>query len=162
MFSSFLLLLCFNLRPVKFPGAAHFTLRCGCSNNSENDSHRNRSNSNYGRSDDKVQNHNERNDRNNRANKANIDIKLDQYQLPVVALSFNFTQPNKNNIMNNIISTLSLSDVETLHHEWGHALHSLLSRTTFQHLSGTRGPTDFVEVWLGYGALLSFELIIIY
>jgi mitochondrial intermediate peptidase len=36
--------------------------------------------------------------------------------------------------------------VETLHHEWGHALHSLLSRTTFQHLSGTRGGVDFVEV----------------
>lgn len=35
--------------------------------------------------------------------------------------------------------------VETLHHEWGHALHSLLSRTAYQHLGGTRGPQDCVE-----------------
>ena len=124
---------------MKFPGAAHFTLRCGCSNNSENNSHRNRSNINYDSSDHKTNNY-------NKSSKTNINIKVDQYQLPVVALSFNFTPPNKNNMMNNVISTLSLSDVETLHHEWGHALHSLLSRTTFQHLSGTRGPTDFVEV----------------
>lgn len=41
---------------------------------------------------------------------------------------------------------LSLQDVETLHHEWGHVLHSVLSRTTFQHLSGTRTSLDFAEV----------------
>ena len=140
---------------MKFPGAAHFTLRCGCSNNSENNSHRNRSNSNYESesNDHKTNNY-------NKSSKTNINIKVDQYQLPVVALSFNFTPPNKNNMMNGIISTLSLSDVETLHHEWGHALHSLLSRTTFQHLSGTRGPTDFVEV-RNHNALLYLALIII-
>jgi intermediate peptidase len=36
-------------------------------------------------------------------------------------------------------------EVETLFHEFGHALHSLLSRTNFQHMSGTRASMDFVE-----------------
>eukprot|EP00814_Leptocylindrus_danicus_P022119 CAMPEP_0116006180 /NCGR_PEP_ID=MMETSP0321-20121206/1582_1 /TAXON_ID=163516 /ORGANISM="Leptocylindrus danicus var. danicus, Strain B650" /LENGTH=215 /DNA_ID=CAMNT_0003474699 /DNA_START=532 /DNA_END=1175 /DNA_ORIENTATION=+ len=40
---------------------------------------------------------------------------------------------------------LSHSEMETLFHEFGHALHSLLSRTSFQHLSGTRAAVDFVE-----------------
>ena len=62
------------------------------------------------------------------------------YQLPVVAL-----------VMNMGISTaggrvlVQHSDLETLLHEFGHALHSLLSRTTFQHLSGTRAAADFIE-----------------
>eukprot|EP00887_Chlorella_sp_A99_P005743 scaffold1.g5743.t1 len=41
---------------------------------------------------------------------------------------------------------LAHCEVETLTHEFGHALNSLLSRTHFQHLSGTRGPHDMVEV----------------
>jgi hypothetical protein len=36
---------------------------------------------------------------------------------------------------------LSLEQAETLWHEMGHALHSLLSRTHFQHLSGARRPS---------------------
>ena len=61
-------------------------------------------------------------------------------QLPVVALVFNFPAVNDGPPL------LSLGDLTTLFHEWGHALHSLLSQTTYQHLSGTRGPLDFVEV----------------
>jgi hypothetical protein len=41
---------------------------------------------------------------------------------------------------------MSHSELEVLFHEFGHALHSLLSKTQFQHLSGTRGAMDFVEV----------------
>merc|ERR1712159_905626 len=40
---------------------------------------------------------------------------------------------------------LPVSYATTFMHEIGHALHSLLSETTFQHLSGTRGAVDFVE-----------------
>ena len=109
-------------RPIKFPGAAHFSLRCGCSNTAQNFHNASQSKEN------------------------NVTVEKDQYQLPVVALSFNFVSKSTSNARNTL---LSLGDIETLHHEWGHALHSLLSRTTFQHLSGTRGATDFIEVWYG-------------
>lgn len=64
------------------------------------------------------------------------------YQTPVVALVCNFASAAA--VDDKIL--LSFSDYETLWHEFGHALHSLLSRTRFQHLSGTRVATDFVEV----------------
>jgi mitochondrial intermediate peptidase len=65
------------------------------------------------------------------------------YQLPIVALIFSFPRESGDNSL-----FLTTAQLENLYHEWGHALHSLLSRTKFQHLSGTRGPADFVEVHL--------------
>ncbi len=62
-------------------------------------------------------------------------------QLPVVALVFNFPASNSSQM-----PLLTLGDLTTFFHEFGHALHSVLSQTTYQHLSGTRGPLDFVEV----------------
>ncbi|CAJ1952196.1 unnamed protein product [Cylindrotheca closterium] len=56
------------------------------------------------------------------------------YQLPIVALVCNINEQGSTH-----------QDVETLFHEFGHAMHSLLSRTNFQHLAGTRGAMDFVE-----------------
>ena len=41
-------------------------------------------------------------------------------------------------------------------HEIGHAVHSLLSETQFQHLSGTRGTIDFVEPLTNW-QILSFK-----
>eukprot|EP00979_Chaetoceros_neogracilis_P016529 scaffold8391_cov267-Chaetoceros_neogracile.AAC.4 len=64
-----------------------------------------------------------------------------QYQLPIVALVTNISPP----IANSGTAVLSHSEVETVFHEFGHAMHSLLSRTSFQHLSGTRTAMDFVE-----------------
>jgi len=58
-------------------------------------------------------------------------------QEPVVALVGNIVGAS---------NTLSHAQVETIYHEFGHALHSLLSRTTYQHLSGTRGALDFAEI----------------
>jgi intermediate peptidase len=63
-----------------------------------------------------------------------------KYQTPIVALVCNFTKPAPHTP-----SLLNHSEVETLFHEFGHAMHSLLSRTEFQHLSGTRAQLDFVE-----------------
>ncbi|KAK9868504.1 hypothetical protein WJX84_007289 [Apatococcus fuscideae] len=57
------------------------------------------------------------------------------YQLPLVALSLSFGP-----------GPLSMRGLRTLFHEFGHVLNSLLSRTDFQHYSGTRGPLDMVEV----------------
>ncbi|PKU82983.1 mitochondrial intermediate peptidase [Dendrobium catenatum] len=49
-----------------------------------------------------------------------------QYQLPIVALVCNFPSSRRSSI-----SKLNHWDVETLFHEFGHALHSLFSRTVF-------------------------------
>ena len=39
-----------------------------------------------------------------------------------------------------------MDDVETLFHEFGHALHGLLSKAHYKSLSGTNTPRDFVEL----------------
>jgi thimet oligopeptidase len=62
------------------------------------------------------------------------------YQRPIVALICNFPPPSKDTP-----SLLSHSDVETLFHEFGHALHSILTRARFGRFSGTSVPRDFVE-----------------
>ena len=65
-----------------------------------------------------------------------------KYQLPIVVLVTGFRRPS----VKNGPTLLSFAETETLFHEMGHALHSVLSRTDFQHVSGTRVPMDFVEV----------------
>lgn len=59
------------------------------------------------------------------------------YQKPIVALVCNMNTGEA--------SFSSHQEVETFFHEFGHAMHSLLSRTSFQHMSGTRAAMDFVE-----------------
>lgn len=60
---------------------------------------------------------------------------------PVIINVGNFNKPTKDNP-----SLLSMDDVETLFHEFGHALHGLLSKARYQSLSGTNVPRDFVEM----------------
>ncbi len=63
-----------------------------------------------------------------------------KYQRPTVALVCNFPSPSKDRP-----SLLSHMDVETLFHEFGHAMHSILTRAKYGRFSGTSVPRDFVE-----------------
>lgn len=65
----------------------------------------------------------------------------EEFQLPVISLVCNF---DKNSAIGKCL--LSLNDVETLFHEMGHAMHSMLGRTSLHNISGTRCATDFVEL----------------
>ena len=58
---------------------------------------------------------------------------------PVVTNVTNFTRP-----AGEAPALLSLEEVETLFHEFGHALHRILSRVTYRSMSGV--PRDFVEL----------------
>ena len=60
---------------------------------------------------------------------------------PTIINVGNFTKPTADKP-----SLLSLDDVETLFHEFGHALHGLMSKATYHSLSGTNTPRDFVEL----------------
>jgi thimet oligopeptidase len=63
-----------------------------------------------------------------------------RYHRPVVALICNFPPPEEDRP-----SLLSHQEVETLFHEFGHALHSIFTRANHVRFSGTSVPRDFVE-----------------
>ena len=60
---------------------------------------------------------------------------------PHVSLVMNFTRPTETKP-----ALLTFDEVETFLHEFGHALHGMLSRCTYQSLSGTNVYRDFVEL----------------
>ncbi len=60
---------------------------------------------------------------------------------PVVSIACNFAPPSEKTP-----SLLSLQEVRILFHEFGHALHMLLSDVHYPSLSGTAVPRDFLEL----------------
>ena len=60
--------------------------------------------------------------------------------LPVVVNNLNVSQPGDGQP-----TLLTLDEVTTLFHEFGHALHGLFARVTYPHFAGTNVFRDFVE-----------------
>lgn len=60
---------------------------------------------------------------------------------PLVSIVCNFTKP-----IGNEPALLTFDEVTTLFHEFGHALHGLLSNVKYRSLSGTSVSRDFVEL----------------
>jgi thimet oligopeptidase len=63
-----------------------------------------------------------------------------KYQRPTCALICNFPTPTADHP-----SLMSHDDVETIFHEFGHAMHTILTRAKYSRFSGTSVPRDFVE-----------------
>ena len=61
--------------------------------------------------------------------------------IPIISVVCNFTKPTADKP-----SLLNFDESETLFHEFGHALHGLLSDCTYPSLAGTNVPRDFVEL----------------
>ncbi len=72
---------------------------------------------------------------------------VDQYKKdginhrPIILNVGNFTKPTSDKP-----SLLNMDEVETMFHEFGHALHGLLSQCTYPSVSGTNVARDFVEL----------------
>ncbi len=60
---------------------------------------------------------------------------------PIITMVCNFSKPTAS-----APSLLTFDETSTLFHEFGHALHGLLSNSTYYSLTGTSVPRDFVEL----------------
>ena len=71
----------------------------------------------------------------------NRNVPAGAAELPVIMNNNNFAKGSPGDP-----TLLSMDDVRTLFHEFGHGLHGLLSDVTFRRLSGTQVLRDFVEL----------------
>lgn len=60
---------------------------------------------------------------------------------PIITMVMNFSKPTGDSP-----SLLTFEEVQTMFHEFGHALHGMLSDCTYEMLSGTSVARDFVEL----------------
>ena len=68
-------------------------------------------------------------------------IRNNSNERPHISIVCNFTKPTETQP-----SLLTFSEVTTLFHEFGHALHGILANTRYKSLSGTSVSWDFVEL----------------
>lgn len=75
------------------------------------------------------------------AEPTNVKVLPTNSTRPVVSVTTNFTKPTTNTP-----ALLTLGEVETFLHEFGHALHGIFAMTHYASLSGTSVYWDFVEL----------------
>jgi peptidyl-dipeptidase Dcp len=63
------------------------------------------------------------------------------YMTPIVTMVMNFSKP-----VGDMPSLLTFEELSTMFHEFGHALHGILSDCTYRLISGTNVARDFVEL----------------
>ncbi|KAH8099338.1 mitochondrial intermediate peptidase [Cristinia sonorae] len=119
-------------------GAAHYTVRCSRRTDDDDEA-----------GDIKFYNDSERDQEMVRmskefgfAQRTRISDREGVFQLPVVVLLCEFARPTATRGP----TVLAWHEVLTLFHEMGHAMHSMIGRTEYQNVSGTRCATDFVEL----------------
>eukprot|EP00775_Hariotina_reticulata_P012131 gene12131-12269_t len=74
------------------------------------------------------------------------ELPGNRYQQPILCLVGNMGERGNHNYITPQEVTLTWHDFKTLLHEMGHAVHSMVSRTRYQHVWGTRCSQDVVEV----------------
>jgi mitochondrial intermediate peptidase len=68
------------------------------------------------------------------------------HQLPTIALVCDFRPPVRSSSSSSAPACLQPSEVQTLFHEMGHAVHSIFGQTSLQNVTGTRCATDLAEL----------------
>jgi peptidyl-dipeptidase Dcp len=71
---------------------------------------------------------------------------------PLISIVANFTRPSETRP-----SLLSFNELTTFLHEFGHALHGMMTRCTYESLSGTNVARDFVELPSQFMENFAFE-----
>uniref|UniRef100_A0A0N5BFD3 Peptidase_M3 domain-containing protein n=1 Tax=Strongyloides papillosus TaxID=174720 RepID=A0A0N5BFD3_STREA len=70
-------------------------------------------------------------------------LESGEYQTPIISLSFSFFHGNIKSFDD---IKISFQELQNFFHEMGHAMHSMLGRTRYQHTAGTRCQTDMAEI----------------
>lgn len=69
------------------------------------------------------------------------EMENGERKAPVISIVCNFSRPS-----GNAPALLTFGEVTTFFHEFGHALHGLMSNVQYRSLAGTSVPRDFVEL----------------
>jgi intermediate peptidase len=118
-------------RPGKSPNPAHFTLRCSRKIGEEEIEEEFKISNRLFKSPEEAVND----------GMATSRASGPLMQLPTIALICDFRTSASSKP-----SLLNFGEVTTLFHEMGHAIHSILGRTSLHEVSGTRCATDFAEL----------------